>query len=221
MVNGLCSFCGRDLPEGAHHRRRYCADRDCFEQHRRKTTNARRRAARAKPPERGARRVSFGNRMMFDPDHPLARRNGWLSVRRAVLFDELGGANPLCDVCDQPLDWRAGRGSPTRVCVTSAPDDPDDLSALCTACATDLTAVGGFLGRYLPPTSWASVGGLECGAPAQTGAPHNGAPAAAHIGGLPAATRRLLAVWDGTVEGAQALSAAGRLLALSARRGSA
>src|SRR5687768_2274808 len=102
MTLRACSLptCGRDLPVDAHHLLRYCPDRDCAKQAKKK---AKHRHRQATAPAVGEVRKIGRRVVVYLPDHPLRSASGWTSFKRAAMFDALGGADPLCEACARQL----------------------------------------------------------------------------------------------------------------------
>lgn len=219
-VDRLCRHCGRDIPASAHHRRRYCDDRACRAAAK-KARRAKRRPARVKAREGDTRRVN-GALIAYLPGHPLDSGNGWVSVRRAALFEALDGDDPACATCGALLDWAADGKASDRVCVVRPKAEPAGDLPLCPACLTGVGVAGSALHTYLHPLAWGEATGA-IGGPVENGAPLYDRGAAAPGGSvdvnLPAALAALLPVWDGSERSADLLAAAATLLALHARRG--
>ena len=76
------------------------------------------------------------------PDHPLATKNGWLPLHRAVLFDHLGPGHHKCYWCSTTIEWHKPGGGPyayPAIQVDHLDDNPrnnraSNLAATCQRC---------------------------------------------------------------------------------------
>jgi hypothetical protein len=84
-----------------------------------------------------------GNYVMAKaPEHPLAGKNGWLALHRAVLFDFLGPGTHPCYWCKRSLEWHKPGGGPVAlppIHVDHLDDNPFNnqvwnLAASCEPC---------------------------------------------------------------------------------------
>lgn len=79
-------------------------------------------------------------RTEFDPDHPLAMRNGYVYRHRKVLYDLIGPGEHACHWCGATVRW-APKGTPGMLVpdhVNGYGDDnrPENLVPSCMGCNT-------------------------------------------------------------------------------------
>lgn len=106
---------------------------------------------------------SKGYQMLWEPDHPLAMKNGYVYEHRLVMWSLLGDDVGSCQMCDKPIDWSSLHIDHIDEDVTN--NSKGNLRALCRPCNTrrgrkpehcykGKTAVY-FDGETKTPTEWA------------------------------------------------------------------
>jgi len=85
------------------------------------------------------------------PEHPLATKNGWLPLHRAVLFDSLGPGPHKCYWCGVLLEWHKANGGPYNypaIQVDHLDDNPSNNCASNLAVACKQCNLGRSKGQY-------------------------------------------------------------------------
>ena len=89
-----------------------------------------------------------GYQRLYEPNHPLAAKDGVVSEHRMIVFAKYGWELPGCELCGKAVDW-------TTVHIDHKDRDvknnaPDNLRPLCRVCNTfrDYPKQHTFAGRY-------------------------------------------------------------------------
>lgn len=75
-----------------------------------------------------------GYQVIYEPDHPLAQKNGYVYEHRKVLYDKLNGTVTPCELCGTVLDWKLCNADHIDEDVTN--NAPENLRCLCLQCNT-------------------------------------------------------------------------------------
>jgi len=65
-------------------------------------------------PKRKPKNKINARRMVWNPTHPLATKNGYVAEARMVLFDKVGFGPHPCHWCKKVVDWKVIKGAGTQ-----------------------------------------------------------------------------------------------------------
>lgn len=75
-----------------------------------------------------------GYQRLYEPTHPLADTQGYVSEHRKVLYSKCGDMLPGCELCGEELDWSTVH--PDHIDRDVKNNAPDNLRPLCRGCNT-------------------------------------------------------------------------------------
>lgn len=112
-----------------------------------------------------------GYRILYLPDHPLSRSDGYVFEHRAVVYGKYGDNLPDCEFCGKSCDWRPYYTHIDHIDCVKLNNDASNLRVLCNACNTGRGKgprheVGGrysitFGGETMTPSEWARKDGVS------------------------------------------------------------
>lgn len=111
-----------------------------------------------------------GYRVLYIPDHPLCRSDGYVFEHRVVAYERYGETLPDCGFCGKSCDWRPYFTHIDHIDCDKLNNQPGNLRVLCNACNTGRGKgprheVGGrysitLEGVTMTPTEWARQAGV-------------------------------------------------------------
>lgn len=71
---------------------------------------------------------------VYEPNHPLADRTGYVWEHRKIVYDRIGDSVPPCELCAKPLTWKTAHVD--HIDEDPSNNDPGNLRPLCCGCNT-------------------------------------------------------------------------------------
>jgi hypothetical protein len=78
--------------------------------------------------------MKSGYLILYDPEHPLARKSGQVLVHRKVLYDTIGPGEHPCHLCGRTVAWGLPRPDRLDVDHLDGNRQNNELSNLAPAC---------------------------------------------------------------------------------------
>lgn len=75
-----------------------------------------------------------GYQLIYNPDHILAQKNGYVYEHRLVAFDKYGDTLPDCEKCGRTLSWAAYYTHIDHIDNNVRNNSPENLRPLCNGC---------------------------------------------------------------------------------------
>lgn len=93
---------------------------------------------------------SAGYILVFEPDHFLSQKNGYVYEHRANAFLKYGHSLPDCELCGVPCDWKVYTTHIDHIDEDVTNNHPSNLRPLCNGCNSNRSrpAAIEYKGRY-------------------------------------------------------------------------
>lgn len=113
--------------------------------------------------------------LVYDPEHPLSQKGGYVFEHRAVMYERHGDELPPCDFCGAESNWASRSTHIDHIDEDKSNNAPGNLRVLCNGCNVgrserDFSKMKGAVmiscrGKVMTPTQWAREEGVVvCGA---------------------------------------------------------